>query len=80
MLKADRDQIMENQVDDDRKQFRQFIDDYRAKRKAVSGGQMPAREMLDAGGRNNLTGGDSRPYHLVEPRLTLMGRRCRTSI
>ncbi len=48
MLKADRDQIMENLTDDDRKRFRQFIDDYRAKRKTVSGGQMPAREMLNA--------------------------------
>ncbi len=55
MLKADRDQIMENLSDDDRKQFRQFIDDYRAKRKAASGGQMPAREMLDAVG-GDLTG------------------------
>ena len=50
MLKADRDQIMANLPDDDRKQFRTFIDDYRAKRKATSGGQMPAREMLDAVG------------------------------
>jgi len=48
MLKADRDQIMENLSEDDRKQFREFIDDYRAKRKASSGGQMPAREMLEA--------------------------------
>ena len=46
MLKADRDQIMEDLADEDRKQFRQFIDDYRAKRKAASGSQMPAREML----------------------------------
>jgi hypothetical protein len=50
MLKADRDQIMGRLQGEDRKQFRQFIDDYRTKRKAVSGGQMPAREMLDAGG------------------------------
>ena len=50
MLKADRDQIMESLQDEERKQFRQFIDDYRAKRKASSGGQMPAREMLDAVG------------------------------
>ncbi len=50
MLKADRDQIMANLQDDDRKQFRQFIDDYREKRKASSGGQIPAREMLDAVG------------------------------
>ena len=35
---------------DDRKQFRKFIDDYRTKRKAASGGQMPARETLDAVG------------------------------
>ncbi|NQW22704.1 MAG: hypothetical protein HQ475_04575 [SAR202 cluster bacterium] len=48
MLKAERDQILGNLQGDDRKQFRQFIDDYRAKRKATSGGQMPAREMLDA--------------------------------
>jgi hypothetical protein len=50
MLKADRDQIMENLSEGDRKQFREFIDDYRAKRKASSGGQMSAREMLEAGG------------------------------
>ena len=50
MLKADRDQIMENLSEDDRKQFREFIDEYRAKRKASSGGQMPAREMLEAVG------------------------------
>ena len=50
MLKADRDQVMANLKDDDRKQFRQFIDDYREKRKASSGGQMLAREMLDAVG------------------------------
>ena len=50
MLKADRDQIMESLQDEERKQFRQFIDDYRVKRKAASGGQMPAREMLDAVG------------------------------
>ena len=55
MLKADRDQILENLADEDRKQFRQFIDDYRAKRKAASGSQMPAREMLDAVG-GDLTG------------------------
>ena len=55
MLKADRDQIMSNLQDDDRKQFRQFIDDYRQRRKASSGGQMPAREMLDAVG-GDLTG------------------------
>ena len=50
MLKADRDQIMANLQDDDRKQFRQFIDDYREKRKASSGGQTPAREILDEAG------------------------------
>ena len=50
MLKADRDQIMENLSEGDRKQFREFIDEYRAKRKASSGGQMPAREMLEAVG------------------------------
>ena len=50
MLKADRDQIMENLSEGDRKQFREFIDEYRAKRKASSGGQMPAREMLESVG------------------------------
>ena len=50
MLKADRDQIMENLSEGDRKQFREFIDEYRAKRKASSGDQMPAREMLEAVG------------------------------
>ena len=50
MLKADRDLIMENLSEGDRKQFREFIDEYRAKRKASSGGQMPAREMLEAVG------------------------------
>ena len=50
MLKADRDQVMGKLQDDDRKQFRQFITDYRSKRKAASGGQVPAREMLDAVG------------------------------
>jgi len=48
MLKADRDQIMEQLQEKERKQFRQFIDDYRSKGKAAAGGQMPAREMLDA--------------------------------
>ncbi len=55
MLKADRDQLMGNLADEDRKQFRQFITDYRAKRKAVSGEQTPAREMLDEVGAG-LTG------------------------
>ncbi len=50
MLKADRDQIMGNLQEEDRKQFRQFITDYRNKRKATSRGQTPAREMLDAVG------------------------------
>ena len=50
MLKAERDQIMGQLKGEDRKQFRQFIDDYRTKRKAVSAGQMPAREMLDEAG------------------------------
>jgi len=50
MLKADRDQTMENLSEDDRKRFMEFIDDYRAKRKVSSGGQMPAREMLEAVG------------------------------
>ena len=50
MLKADRDQIMENLSEDDRKRFSEFIDDYRAKRKASSGGQMPVREMLEVVG------------------------------
>ncbi len=48
MLKADRDQVMANLQDDERKQFRQFIDDYRAKRKVVSRRQASARQMLDA--------------------------------
>ena len=48
MLKADRDRIMANLQDDERRQFRQFIDGYRTRRRAVTGGQMPAREMLDA--------------------------------
>ena len=55
MLKSDRDQIMEQLQGEDRKQFRRFIDDYRAKRKETAGGQMPAREMLDAVG-GDLTG------------------------
>ena len=55
MLKADRDQIMGNLQDEDRKRFRRFIDDYRAQRKAASGGQTAAREMLDAAGAE-LTG------------------------
>lgn len=50
MLKAERDRILGNLQGEDRKQFRRFIDDYRTKRKAASGGQMPAREMLDAVG------------------------------
>ena len=50
MLKADRDQIMANLQDESRKQFRQFIDDYRTKRKESSGARVPAREMLDAVG------------------------------
>jgi hypothetical protein len=41
---------MENLSEDDRKRFREFIDDYWAKRKASSGGQMLAREMLEAVG------------------------------
>ena len=52
MLKADRDQIMAQLQGGERKQFRQFIDDYRTKRKAASDGQMPAREMLDAVGED----------------------------
>ena len=50
MLKADRDQIMSNLQEEERKQFRQFIDEYREKRKASSAGQMPARDILDAAG------------------------------
>ena len=46
MLKADRDRIMGNLQDDERQRFRQFIDGYRTKRRAVTGSQMPAREML----------------------------------
>ena len=48
MLKADRDQIMENLSAEDWKHFRQFIDDYRNKRKAAARGQIPAREMFGA--------------------------------
>lgn len=48
MLKADRDQIMEQLQETERNQFRKFIDDYRSKRKAADGAQMPAREMFDA--------------------------------
>ena len=55
MLKADRDKIMGDLQEGDRKQFRQFIADYREKRNASSGGRMPAREMLDAAG-GDLTG------------------------
>ena len=50
MLKADRDQKMGQLQGEDQKQFSQFVDDYRIKRKAVSRGQMSAREMLDAVG------------------------------
>ncbi len=50
MLKADRDQVMGKLQEEDRKRFRQFIADYRSKRKTVSSEQMPAREMLDAVG------------------------------
>ena len=48
MLKADRDQKMGQLQGEDQKQFSQFVDDYRIKRKAISRGQMSAREMLDA--------------------------------
>lgn len=48
MLKAGRDQIMKQLQETERKQFRQFIDDYRNKRKAAARGQIPAREMFDA--------------------------------
>jgi len=50
MLKADRDQVLGNLQGDDRNNFRTFIDDYRAKRKALSGVQTPTREMLEADG------------------------------
>ena len=50
MLKADRDRILGTLQGEDRNQFRQFIDDYRTKRKAASEGQMSAREILDAVG------------------------------
>ena len=50
MLKADRDRIMGQLQGEDRTQLRRFIDDYRTKRKAASGEQMPAREMLEAAG------------------------------
>ncbi|MDA0264068.1 MAG: hypothetical protein O3A93_04555 [Chloroflexi bacterium] len=52
MLKADRDQILGNLQGDDRKLFRRFMDDYRAKREGTTVGQMPAREMLEAIGGN----------------------------
>ena len=57
MLKADRDQILGNLQGSDRANFHKFIDEYRAKREAASTdqkpvGQMPAREMLDAIGRD----------------------------
>ena len=48
MLKADRDLVMANLREDERMLFRQFIDDYRAKRSSGGGGQTSAREMLDA--------------------------------
>jgi len=48
MAKADCDQIMEQLQATERNQFGQFFDDYRSKRKAADGAQMPAREMLDA--------------------------------
>ena len=79
MLKADRDQIMENLANDDRKQFQQFIDDYRAKRKAVSGGQMPAREMLDAVG-GNLTGILLQAIPFSGATINTNGQAVRTSI
>ena len=50
MLKADRDKVMGKLQENDRKRFRQFITEYRSKRKAVSAGRMPAREMLHAVG------------------------------
>ena len=57
MLKSDRDKIMANLQDVERKQFRQFIDDYRTNRKSATGERTSAREMLDALGsdiRDNL--------------------------
>jgi hypothetical protein len=50
MQKADRDQIMEQLQATELIQFRQFIDEYRGKRKSADGGQMLAREMFDAVG------------------------------
>ena len=50
MLKADRDQILANLQGDDRKNFQTFIDDYRVKRKAIFGSQIPARNILEAAG------------------------------
>lgn len=50
MLKADRDQILANLQGDDRKNFQTFIDDYRVKRKAILGSQIPTRNISEAAG------------------------------
>ena len=50
MLKADRDQILANLQGDERNNFQTFIDDYRVKRKAIFGSQIPARNILEAAG------------------------------
>jgi hypothetical protein len=50
MLKADRDQILANLQGDDQKNFQTFIDDYRVKRKAISGSRIPAHNILEAAG------------------------------
>ena len=50
MQKADRDQILGNVQGHDRDKFQTFIYNYRAKRSAASGGQIPAPDMLEAAG------------------------------
>ena len=45
MLKADRDQVLGNLQDDDRSNFRKFINDYQVKRKSTSTEQQPVGEM-----------------------------------
>ena len=50
MQKADRDQILGNVQGHDRDKFQTFIYNYRAKRRAASGGQIPVPDMLEAAG------------------------------
>ena len=45
MLKADRDQVLGNLQDDDRSNFRKFINDYQVKLKSTSTKQKPVGEM-----------------------------------